>query len=120
MESNYRKDDRRMFKGEPSFYERESVRIQAKLEKTEIGTDEYNKLTDELMKLQTFAGKEKERKQFFTKEGKGNIIGKVIGFLGLGGITLAAIKFEKDGHMFSGSSASSVKSAFNIGSKLFL
>ena len=106
-------------KKEPSFYDLESKRIQEQLMKLTPGTEEYRKNMDELIALRKFAGEEKEMNQIFTKEGRGGIVGKIVGFLGLGGLALGIAKFEKDGHIFSGQSNGFIKGIISIGTRLF-
>lgn len=103
----------------PSFYELESARLQAELAKQKPGTDEYEKTMYELLKLQEFAGKHKEMNQVFTKEGRGNIAGKIVGFLGLGGLAFGLAKFEKGGQFFSGTSSNVISGIVKIGSRFF-
>lgn len=104
---------------ELSFYERESARIQAELEKLSVEDAKYQETLEKMMKLQSFAGKEKESKQIFTKEGRGNIVTKIIGFAGLALTAFGLIKYEKSGGLFSGSSGETMKGILRIGTKLF-
>lgn len=104
-------------KKNPSFYEAEVQRIQEMAMKLEPGSTEYDNLMKELKTLQDFAGKQKEMKQMFTKEGRGNIVGKIVGFLGLGGLAFGLSRFEKNGHFFSGTSAESIKGIVRLGTR---
>ena len=104
---------------EPSFYEQESKRIQDKLVALEPGSEDYQKTMTELVKLQAFTGKEKEMNQLFDKQGRGQIVGKVVGFLGLGALAFGLARFEKNGNMFSGSSNNVISSIVKIGGRLF-
>lgn len=104
---------------EPSFYELECRRIQNELSKLSPCSEEYNKAMAELLKLQEFTGKNKEMNQVFTKEGRGNIAGKVIGFLGLGGLAFGIAKFEKGGNFFSGTNNSVISGIVKLGTRFF-
>lgn len=106
-------------KKEPTFYERESKRIQAQLESLKPGTDEYKATMTELTNLRKFAGDEKEMNQLLDKSGRGNIIGKIVGFLGLGGLAFGLARFEKNGNLFSGSSNSVISGIVKIGTRFF-
>lgn len=87
------------------------------IQQVEPGSEAYDNLMKELKTLQEFAGKQKEMKQMFTKEGRGNIAGKVIGFLGLGGLAFGLSRFEKNGHFFSGTAAESIKGIVRLGTR---
>lgn len=104
----------------PSFYEREKERIQEKMALATPGSDEYKKLMDQLNDLRKFTGEEKEMKQFLDKDGKKMVIGKILGFLGIGGLVFGLTKFEKiDGNMFSGSNGEAKKGLLTAAFKLF-
>ena len=95
---------------EPTFYESESARIQEAMIKVEPGSAEYEKLMNRLMELRDFTGKEKEMKERLTKEGRANILGRILGIVGLGGLAIGLAKMEKiDGQMLTGSSAETGK-----------
>jgi len=106
-------------KPEPTFFETESERIQKELAKLDPNSDEYNKLLQKLVSMQELCGKNIEMHQKLTKEGRGNIIGKVVGFLGLGGLAFGLAKFEKGGNMFSGTSEKSISGLIKIGTRFF-
>ena len=103
----------------PSFYEEHLAKLQKALADATPGTDAYEKIMAEMLKLQEFAGKQKEMKQMFTKEGRGNIAGKIVGFLGLGGLAFGLARFEKNGGLFSGTSNNVVSGIVKIGSRFF-
>ena len=104
----------------PTFYEEESKRIQAELALAKPGTDEYKKLMSDLEALRKFTGEEKEMKQFFDKPGRASLIGKLIGFIGIGGLIFGLTKFEKvDGNMFSGSNGEMKGGLLKAAFKLF-
>lgn len=110
-----------IIKREPTFYQLERNRIQEKLSSLSPGSAEYNEALNDLERLRKFAGEEKEMNSFFDKPGRASLLGKVVGFVGIGGLILGLTKFEKiDGQMFSGSNGEMkgglLKSAF----KLFL
>lgn len=104
---------------QPTFYEEELARLKAELANVQPCTDEYDRLMKEICTLREFVGKEKEMNQLLTKEGRGNIAGKVVGFLGLGGLAFGLARFEKNGHFFSGSSGSVISNIVKIGSHFF-
>lgn len=106
-------------KREPTFYERQYAKVQKKIESLEPCTPEYDQAMNELTKLQAFVGKEKEMHQIFDKTGRANVVGKIIGFLGLGGLAWGLCKFEKDGNIFSGSSDNLIGGVIKIGTRLF-
>lgn len=106
-------------KKEPSFYERESKRIQAQIESLKPGTEEHKQAMSELMTLREFAGAEKEMNQLLDKSGRGQLIGKIVGFLGLGGLAFGLARFEKNGNLFSGSSNSVINGIVKIGTRFF-
>lgn len=107
-------------KRKPSFYEIEKARIQKEMALAKPGTDEYRKLMDQLNELRKFVGDEKEMKQFLDKDGKKMVIGKILGFLGIGGLVFGLTKFEKiDGNMFSGSNGEAKKGLLSAAFKLF-
>jgi len=106
-------------KREPSDYEIQRERIFKEIALYKPGTDEYKKLIDQLTELRKFAGDEKEMKQRLDKETKKNIISKVVGFLGIGGLAFGLAKFEKDGNMFSGSSGEAKTGLLKLAFKLF-
>lgn len=103
----------------PSFYEDELNRLKAQLQAEKPGTDEYNKVMAQLKDLIALCGKEKENKQFLDKAGRGNILGKVVGFLGLGGLAFGLARFEKAGNIFSGSSSNVISGIVKIGTRFF-
>ena len=103
----------------PSFYEEELARIQKEISSKDPGSEDYEKLINEMKKLQEFCGREKEMKQFLTKEGRGNVVGKVVGFLGLGGLAFGLARYEKSGHLFSGSSSGVISGLIKIGTRFF-
>lgn len=105
-------------KKEPTFYELESEKLQEKLLETEPNSPEYDALITKLTKLEEIQGKRVERKQHFTKEGRGNIVGRVVGIIGLGGLAFGLARFEKNGNMFSGSSNGVISSIVKLGAKL--
>lgn len=104
---------------EPSFYEQELSRLKAELANVKPCTDEYDRLMKEISTLREFVGKEKEMNQLLTKEGRGNIVGKVVGFLGLGGLAFGLAKFEKSGHFFSGNSDNVISGIVKLGTRFF-
>ena len=102
-------------KGKPNFYKQERDRIQAKMADLEPGSDEYEKLMKRLADLQKFSGKEK-----LDRDGKKMVIGKLLGFAGIGGLIFGLTKFEKiDGQMFSGSNGEAKKGLLSAAFKLF-
>lgn len=103
----------------PKWYETEYSRLQEALTATKPGTDEYQKIMNQLLDVQKFAGSNKEMNQMFDKAGRGNIAGKVIGFLGLGGLAFGLARFEKNGNFFSGQSNGVISSIVKIGARLF-
>lgn len=104
----------------PSFYEMERKRLQELLLTLKPGTDEYDKTMKEMMTLQEFAGKDKEMRSRLTKEGRSTIVGKIVGFLGIGGLIFGLTKFEKvDGSMFSGSNGEAKTGLLKAAFKLF-
>lgn len=103
----------------PSWYEEEYVRLQQTLTATKPGTEEYQKVMEELLNVQKFAGANKEMNQVFDKAGRSNVIGKIVGFLGLGGLAFGLAKFEKNGNFFSGQSNGVISSIVKIGARFF-
>lgn len=103
----------------PSFYEEHLAKLQKALADATPGTDAYEKIMSEMLRLQEFAGKQKEMKQIFTKEDRGNIAGKIVGFLGLGGLAFGLARFEKNGGLFSGTSNNVIGGIVKIGSRFF-
>ena len=107
-------------KREPSFYEVEKDRIEAQMRLVQPGTDEYKNLMNDLNSLQKFTGAEKEMKQFLDKDGRKTVIGKLLGFIGIGGLIFGLTKFEKiDVNMFSGSSGETKSGLLKAAFKLF-
>lgn len=80
----------------------EQERLFEELKKYMPGSPEYNAVLNEMNQLEAFAGKKKERKAFLDKSGRGNIIGKIIGFGGAAVFAVSAYKAEKDGSMLFG------------------
>lgn len=110
----------KLTKREPTFYERELERLEKALETLTPGTDEYQKILDQILKWEDFNGKRKEHKARLSKADKGSILGKVVGFLGIGGLIFGLTKFEKiDGSMFSGSSGEAKTGLLKAAFKLF-
>ena len=104
---------------EPKWYELEYVRIQQTLSTMTPGTEEYQKAMADLLNVQKFAGTNKEMNQVFDKAGRGNIAGKIIGFLGLGGLAFGLTKFEKNGNFFSGKADNVISGIVKLGTRFF-
>ena len=110
---------KKWWKKKPSKYETENERLWAKLRGTEPGSPEWNTVMNDILKMQTVQVKDKEMNQFFDKQGRGQIVAKIVGFLGLGGLAAATMKFEKDGRIFTGHSNGIISSIWNLGSRFF-
>lgn len=104
---------------EPKWYELEYVRIQQTLSTMTPGTEEYQKAMNDLLNVQKFAGTNKEMNQMFDKAGRGNIAGKIVGFLGLGGLAFGLARFEKNGNFFSGKTDNVISGIVKIGTRFF-
>jgi hypothetical protein len=104
---------------ELKWYEVEYARLQEALTATKPGTEEYEKIMTQLLNVQTFAGKNKEMNQVFDKQGRGNIVGKIVGFLGLGGLAFGLARFEKNGNFFSGTNNSVISGIVKLGTRFF-
>ena len=112
----------RLFNKRPKelkWYEKEYLRLQETLSTTKPGTEEYQKVMEELLNVQKFAGANKEMNQMFDKQGRGAIAGKIIGFLGLGSLAFGLARFEKNGSFFSGQSNNVISGIVKIGTRLF-
>lgn len=115
----------RLFKKQekvPTFYEKEIDRLQTLLASQQPGTNEYKETMNELAKLHEFVGKENDiilKNQKLSQQGRDNVVSKVIGFLGLGGLAFGLAKFEKSGHFFSGSSGNVISGIVKIGTRFF-
>ena len=104
----------------PSFYESERAKIQEQMSHVQAGTDEYKNLMNDLNALRKFAGEEKEMKQFLDKDGRKTVIGKLLGFAGIGALIFGLTKFEKiDGGMISGSNGEAKSGLLKAAFKLF-
>ncbi len=109
----------KFWKKQPSDYDMERASLWNKLREAEPGSEEWDTLMNQIIKLQSVHAKEKEMNQFFDKPGRSQVIGKIVGFLGLGGLACATMKFEKEGRIFSGHSNGIISSILNLGSKFF-
>ena len=61
--------------------ELEEEKLMAHLATLTPGTDAYDKVLTELDKHEALTGRKLERSQKFTKEGRGNIVAKIVGAL---------------------------------------
>ena len=108
----------KLTKREPTYYDLESARIKQALTEQTPGTDEYNKLLDEMEKLRKFTGEERDMKRIIDKKDRGPIIGKLLGIGAIGAMIFGLCKFEKSGNMLSGSSGEGksglLKAAFKL------
>lgn len=106
----------------PTLYEVESTRIREELAGVKPGTDEYEKLMNELVKLQAFVGKQKDIDRKMSDAsitGLCGIAGKVVGFLGLGGLAWGISHYEKTGHIFTGQNNGLISNIVKIGSRFY-
>lgn len=83
-------------------YDRQEIRILDELEKLDVKDPEYSRLQTLLKTTNTMRSESRESRRRLTKEGRGNLWGKILGILGTVGGIVAVAKFEKDGGMVTG------------------
>lgn len=105
-------------KEENEAFERARMKLYKKLDETEPGTDEYDKIQKQLEMLSQNEKRIRETRSRITKEGKGNLLLKGLGLLGVGGIVYGVSKFESEGNMFTGQKGGIITSLTRLATKI--
>lgn len=99
------------------FYEQEQARIKEKIHQLDVGTPEYKAAWDLMGQTNKTFAEHRETRRRISKETKGNLLIKLLGVLGIGGVAFGMARFEHNGGMFTGEKKRWADSCINILSK---